>query len=189
MEKHVGDANGCCEGQVQESRLAVKYLVHGSGLGLGFQVFYKEYRSHEHHEELSSGSDVMGIARWWIRAIVSHEHHEELSSGSDVMGIARWWIRAIVSVSCKGKAMRMIRLRRELGVNSDVMAKGDCAIQFQDYSEARVISILMGNGQIELQLYGSSCETFKLLVSVQETLAHCEGLGTVSDVKERKMVN
>ncbi|KAI5146064.1 Protein Tanc1 [Manis pentadactyla] len=65
--------------------------------------------------------------------MASHEHHEELSSGSDVMGNLRWWIRAIVSVSCKGKAMRMIRLRRELGVNSDVMAKGDCAIQFQDY--------------------------------------------------------
>ncbi|KAI5239338.1 Cytosolic Phospholipase A2 Beta, partial [Manis pentadactyla] len=41
---------------------------------------------------------------------------------------------------------------------------------FQDYSEARVISILMVEFQakgLSSLPYGSSCETFKLLVSVQ----------------------
>ncbi|KAI5222509.1 Protocadherin-18 [Manis pentadactyla] len=36
----------------------------------------------------------------------------------------------------------------------------------------------VGNGQIELQLYGSSCETFRVLVSVQ----HHEELSSGSDV-------
>ncbi|KAI5127039.1 Piezo-Type Mechanosensitive Ion Channel Component 1 [Manis pentadactyla] len=39
---------------------------------------------------------------------------KELGSGSDVNGRARWWIRVL----------------------------GECAIQFQDYSEARVISMM-----------------------------------------------
>ncbi|KAI5258604.1 Fibrocystin-L [Manis pentadactyla] len=72
---------------------------------------------------------------------------------------------------CEGKAMRMIRLRRELGVNSDVMAKDmmwtRSQIDLGTYSDVRVKARLIFIIMIELQLYGSSCETFKLLVSVQ----------------------
>ncbi|KAI5249130.1 Zinc Finger And Btb Domain-Containing Protein 25 [Manis pentadactyla] len=70
--------------------------------------------------------------------------------------------RARVSISCKetlalrkelgsgsdvtGTSMHMIRLQREFGFNSDC----ECAIQFQDYSEARVISMMM----VEFQVTG-----------------------------------
>ncbi|KAI5140758.1 Piezo-Type Mechanosensitive Ion Channel Component 1 [Manis pentadactyla] len=47
---------------------------------------------------------------------------KELGSGSDVTGSSRWWIRFM----------------------------GECAIQFQDYSEAWVISMMM----VEFQATG-----------------------------------
>ncbi|KAI5150580.1 Atypical Kinase Coq8A [Manis pentadactyla] len=56
--------------------------------------------------------------------------------------------------------MHMIRLRREFGFNCDLSARGECAIQFQDYSEAIVVSMVIlefqatGDGQIELHVYG-----------------------------------
>ncbi|KAI5140976.1 Calmodulin-Like Protein 5 [Manis pentadactyla] len=55
---------------------------------------------------------------------------KELGSGSDATG----------------KSMHMIRLRREFGFNSD----GECAIQFQDYSVAKVISMM----RLEFQATG-----------------------------------
>ncbi|KAI5177404.1 Dynein Heavy Chain 3, Axonemal [Manis pentadactyla] len=58
-------------------------------------------------------------------------------------GVCAW-----VRVSCKEKSMHMLRLRREFGFNSD----GECAIQFQDYSEARVISKVI----VEFQPTGPS---------------------------------
>ncbi|KAI5140755.1 Homeobox Protein Cut-Like 2 [Manis pentadactyla] len=80
-------------------------------------------------KELGSGSDVTGRARWWIRFMIL-ALRKELGSGSDVTG----------------KSMHMIRIRREFGFNSD----GECAIQFQVYSEARVISMMM----VEFQATG-----------------------------------
>ncbi|KAI5177406.1 Sarcoplasmic/Endoplasmic Reticulum Calcium Atpase 2 [Manis pentadactyla] len=58
---------------------------------------------------------------------------KELGSGSDVTGSARCWIRVM------GMSTHMIRLRREFLFNSH----GDYVIQFQDYSDSRVISKLM----------------------------------------------
>ncbi|KAI5177410.1 Adenomatous Polyposis Coli Protein [Manis pentadactyla] len=50
--------------------------------------------------------------------------------------------------------MHTIRLRKEYGFNSD----GQCAIQFHDYSEARVIYMLM----VEFQATGNSMHTIRL---------------------------
>ncbi|KAI5187026.1 Glycogen Phosphorylase, Muscle Form [Manis pentadactyla] len=57
------------------SMLMLRVQFKGPGLLCWFSVRKSQSEdmvmdSHEHHEELSSGSDVMGIARWWIRAIV-----------------------------------------------------------------------------------------------------------------------
>ncbi|KAI5141539.1 Dynein Heavy Chain 11, Axonemal [Manis pentadactyla] len=56
--------------------------------------------------------------------------------------------------------MHMIRLRKEFGSNSDLIARGECAIQFQDYSEARVISRVM----VEFQATGEVWVTLMLKV-------------------------
>ncbi|KAI5278290.1 Pleckstrin-likey Domain-Containing Family A Member 4 [Manis pentadactyla] len=122
-------------------------------------------------KELGSGSDVTGSARCWNRFMVKCEiltkglglalvgdgqielHvyggmtdieadgvgsetlalRKELGSGSDVTGSARCWNRFM------GMSMHMIRLWREFLFNSD----GECAIQFQDYSEEIVVSMVI----------------------------------------------
>ncbi|KAI5187884.1 Ectonucleoside Triphosphate Diphosphohydrolase 2 [Manis pentadactyla] len=80
--------------------------------------------------------------------------------------------------------MHMIRLRREFGFNSDLSARGECEIQFQDYSEAIVVSMVIlefqatfpalgGDGQIELHVYGYGVYTWIRL-----------DFGSYSDVSE-----
>ncbi|KAI5282051.1 Glutamate Receptor 4 [Manis pentadactyla] len=54
--------------------------------------------------------------------------------------------------------MHMIRLRREFGFNSDLSARGECEIQFQDYSEAIVVSMVI----LEFQATGPRLETLAL---------------------------
>ncbi|KAI5238250.1 Endogenous Retrovirus Group Pablb Member 1 Env Polyprotein, partial [Manis pentadactyla] len=90
-----------------------KYLVHGSGLGFRLGV-----RDIALRKELGSGSDVTGRARWWIRVMQTLALRKEIGSGSDDgLGF------------CKGKSMRMIRLRREFGFNSDVECQGEIESQ------------------------------------------------------------
>ncbi|KAI5126501.1 Glutamate Receptor 4 [Manis pentadactyla] len=66
--------------------------------------------------------------------------------------------------------MHMIRLRREFGFNSDLSARGECEIQFQDYSEAIVVSMVIlefqATGPLGLVLCNRK-RTLKLMVSAQ----------------------
>ncbi|KAI5277571.1 Glutamate Receptor 4 [Manis pentadactyla] len=102
-------------------------------------------------KELGSGSDVTGSARCWNRFMgdgqielhvyggmtdieadgVGSALWKDLGSGSDMTGVQ------------DGGSVLWIRLRRELGFNSDLSARGECAIQFQDYSEAIVVSMVI----------------------------------------------
>ncbi|KAI5126499.1 Homeobox Even-Skipped Protein 2 [Manis pentadactyla] len=82
--------------------------------------------------------------------------------------------------------MHMIRLRREFGFNSDLSARGECEIQFQDYSEAIVVSMVI----LEFQATGprlASCFRYGM-TDIEadgvgsETLALRKELGSWSDV-------
>ncbi|KAI5138113.1 Fer-1-Like Protein 5 [Manis pentadactyla] len=74
---------------------------------------------------------------------------KELGPGSDVTEsnmVDQVYGEAWVTSMFQGKSMHMIRLRREFGFNSD----GECSIQFQDYSVAKVISMM----RLEFQATG-----------------------------------
>ncbi|KAI5146241.1 Clavesin-1 [Manis pentadactyla] len=85
-----------------------------------------------------------------------------LDSGSDVAGSARWWIRFVTKVKCQILAPglrlalvvrfpKILAFRKELGSWYDVTGSarwwirfmGECSNQFQDYSDAMVISMVM----------------------------------------------
>ncbi|KAI5252146.1 Dolichyl-Diphosphooligosaccharide--Protein Glycosyltransferase 48 Kda Subunit [Manis pentadactyla] len=104
-------------------------------------------------KDLGSGSDMTGSARWWIRVmlkcriltpglgleLVTLALRKELGSGSYVTGVQDVGTGLWVRVSSKGMSIHMIRLWREFLFNSD----GEYAIQFQDYSEAIVVSMVI----------------------------------------------
>ncbi|KAI5135786.1 hypothetical protein MUG91_G790n1 [Manis pentadactyla] len=127
-------------------------------------------------KELGSGSDVTGVqdggsGLWiqcWVNILYSPWFPEtlalrkELGSGSDVTGSARWWIRLMMKVKCQILAPELELALVTLKLM--VSAQGDDTIQFQDYSEARVISKVM----VEFQ--------------ATETLALRKELGSGSDV-------
>ncbi|KAI5235744.1 Protein Kinase C Theta Type [Manis pentadactyla] len=135
------------------------------------------------------------LGRWQIELHVydTLALWKDLGSGSDMTGSARWWIRVM----------------REFGFNSDLSARGECEIQFQDYSEAIVVSMVilefqatgprLGRWQIELHVYdtlalwkdlgsGSDMTECKMVDQVYETLALRKELGSWSDVTECKML-
>ncbi|KAI5282766.1 Unconventional Myosin-Xvb [Manis pentadactyla] len=107
-------------------------------------------------KELGSGSDVKGRARWWIRVLGNvpiqfQDYSEEKGDiHDDGPGLS-----ARLKILCSLCFPETLALRKELGSGSDVTLKcqilvprlglalvGECAIQFQDYSEARVISMM-----------------------------------------------
>ncbi|KAI5211756.1 Glutathione Hydrolase 3 Proenzyme-Like, partial [Manis pentadactyla] len=65
--------------------------------------------------------------------------------------------------------MHRIRLRRELGFNSDLSARGECAIQFQDYSEAIVVSMVILEFRHRSTLGVKMCLLVGINVEVKES--------------------
>ncbi|KAI5152253.1 Pre-Mrna-Splicing Factor Atp-Dependent Rna Helicase Dhx15 [Manis pentadactyla] len=120
-------------------------------------------------KELGSGSDVTGECKMVDQAYETLALRKELGSGSDVTGSARWWIRLMMKVKCQILApelelalvVRNDKLRIMLGSRS----AGDYEIQFQDYSNARVISKVM----VEFQVTGECKIVFQVLAEMRVT--------------------
>ncbi|KAI5138114.1 F-Box/Wd Repeat-Containing Protein 2 [Manis pentadactyla] len=98
-------------------------------------------------KELGSGSDVTGRARWWIRfmgeCMIEFEDKAEI------------WVTSKMKVKCQilapgpGIALVVRKDKFRIKLKCQILAPGlglalvgECAIQFQDYSEARVISMM-----------------------------------------------
>ncbi|KAI5251746.1 Sodium- And Chloride-Dependent Betaine Transporter [Manis pentadactyla] len=91
-------------------------------------------------KELGSGSDVTGSARFWIRvmgecALQIHDYSETIVVSMVILEFqATGDVNADV-VQDKGPWLGTLKLM--------VSVQGECAIQFQEYSEALLISIVM----------------------------------------------
>ncbi|KAI5233742.1 Syncytin-2 [Manis pentadactyla] len=149
----------------EEERKMVNCQIQAAWLGLALAV------SHEHHEELSSGSDVMGIVRWWIRAIVREKLAydmvtERIRVNSDVMAKDMMWTRSQIDLGTYSD----VRVKARLDLHHHGVASETSMLTLRFQVKGPVLRLGLGNGQIELQLYGSSMGRRLLLVSVQNEL-------------------
>ncbi|KAI5159633.1 Hydrocephalus-Inducing Protein [Manis pentadactyla] len=136
----VSDVTGCARMWI---RVMIKVKCQILATGLVLALFVRFLETLALPKELGSVSDVTGVQecgsglwKWTEYSSGSWLGMTEVNADSGGSVKLAW---AMDRISCKGKSMRMTRLWREFRFISD----GEYAIQFQDYSESRLISMVL----------------------------------------------
>ncbi|KAI5164945.1 hypothetical protein MUG91_G4582n1, partial [Manis pentadactyla] len=118
-------------------------------------------------KDLGSGSDMMGSARWWIRVMIRLWREFLFNSDGNGSRLSFMFTVRMTDIEADGVGSDTLALWKDLGSGSDM--GWECKMVDQGYGEARVMPVvkvkceiltkglglaLVGNGQIELHVYG-----------------------------------